>query len=239
MTVADGALPATRQPDKEPSAAGAGSWGSGMRPPQAGTPLHPSSAPQPQDQVLICRGGTTATAKSFWRKSPECSTSWPELQRSPPSAQGHGSPSSPPSPGRARGQQRAALAPALTCCGVCRAGESGCGRAIAGDAPACPTFLLNIARQVLPSHPPQPAWEMLGTHLSPAWSSSPRPGMLSPQLPVPKMPLSPSHSPASPLPSLPARASAERGPVAPRGGSQVDGWTHPLQLPRHGEPTPK
>lgn len=133
MTAAGGALPATRQPDKEPSTAGAGVGGSGV-----GSTLHPSSTPQPWSQGSSATGAPqpshrepSATAKSLWRKSPEHFASWPDLEHActhtpgqqPPSARGKAAPSGPPLPARAHGQRQAALAPALTCCGPCCAGQ--------------------------------------------------------------------------------------------------------------------
>ena len=89
-------------------------------------------------------------------------------------------------------------------------GKSGCGKAIAWDAPACPTFLLNIAGQVLPIHPPEPARERFGRRLPLPRSSSPCPETLSPLLPVPPVPPSPSRSPSVTSP-IPARKTLGSG----------------------------
>lgn len=195
MTEADGALPATRQPDKKPSAAG-----TGARDNMGGSTLHPSSHPHSQDWGSSTTGTPqphrlepSTTAKSLRRKSPKHFASWPELERActhaagaaAPICWGQGSPLRPPLclPEPAGSGRQHSLQPSHAAVRAAQ-GESGCGKAIAWDAPACPTFLLNIASQVLPIHPSEPARKSLGTRLPPVWSSSPCPGMLSPPLPV-------------------------------------------------------
>lgn len=242
MTEADGALPATRQPDKKPSAAG-----TGARDNVGGSTLHPSSHPHSQGWGSSTTGAQqphrlepSTTAKSLRRKSPKHFASWPELERActhaagaaAPICWGQGSPLRPPLclPEPAGSSRQHSLQPSHAAVRAAQ-GESGCGKAIAWDAPACPTFLLNIASQVLPIHPSEPARKSLGTRLPPVWSSSPCPGMLSPPLPV--LPVPPFPIPqrlchlSYPCPRDPRqrRRSGVEGPVAPRRGSQTDGPT--------------
>lgn len=137
---------------------------------------------------------------------------------SPICSGGKAAPSIPSLPARALGQ----LQPSHAAVRAAQ-GESGSGKAIAWAAPACPTFLLNIAGQVLPIHPPEPARERLSTCLPLPWSSLPRPKILRPVLPVPLSPL-----------RRPLAAAAEQSQSA--GRTQVAAGTH---FPPHGEPTQK
>lgn len=118
-------------------------------------------------------------------------------------------------------------------------GKSGCGKAIAWDAPACPTFLLNIAGQVLPFYPPEPARERLSlVQLILAWDAEPTITSLpSATVPIPQ----PQRHLSHPCPRDPRQRglSGAEGLVAPRGGSQMAGWARSPQLPPHREPTQK
>lgn len=77
--------------------------------------------------------------------------------------------------------------------------ESSCGKAIALDAPACPTFLLNIASKVLPFHPTERDRERLGpARLPPMLSHSLTPAPRPQHIPTSLCP----HVPVSPRPHV-------------------------------------
>lgn len=155
-------------------------------------------------------------AKNLGRKSLEHFASWPELEcepgQQPPSAGGPAAPSiplGPPEPG-GRGRQHS-LQPLHAA-----RGESGYRKAIAWDAPACPTFLLNIAGWVLPLRLLEPARERLSlVQLALPRDAEPTAVPPSATVPIPQPQRHLSH------PCLPDPWGQGAGGTQ---GTQPDGW---------------